>query len=212
MLAKLEAMGELDNTYIIYTADHGMAIGRHGLQGKQNLYEHTWRVPLIVKGPGIKAGIARPGQHLPARRALHPLRSGRRRGAEDQPRARSFKPVLEGRAKTVRDVLYGVYCGGTKPGMRCVRKGDWKLIKYDVMDGTVRETQLFNLKDNPNEFIKQHGKGKQTNLAADPAHADKRREMEALLHAEMVRLDDPYRLWDLAAGNSPRRTDRSGDF
>ena len=49
-------MGELDNTYIFYTADHGMAIGRHGLQGKQNLYEHTWRVPFIVKGPGIKPG------------------------------------------------------------------------------------------------------------------------------------------------------------
>ena len=49
-------MGELDNTYIFYTADHGIAIGRHGLQGKQNLYQHTWRVPFIVKGPGIKPG------------------------------------------------------------------------------------------------------------------------------------------------------------
>ncbi|MCP3695966.1 MAG: sulfatase-like hydrolase/transferase, partial [Planctomycetaceae bacterium] len=56
VLKKLAAMGELDNTYIVYTADHGMAIGRHGLQGKQNLYEHTWRVPFIVKGPGIKPG------------------------------------------------------------------------------------------------------------------------------------------------------------
>ena len=56
VLAKLKAMGELDNTYIVYTADHGMAIGRHGLQGKQNLYEHTWRVPFVVKGPGIKPG------------------------------------------------------------------------------------------------------------------------------------------------------------
>ena len=45
-------MGELENTWIFYTSDHGIAIGRHGLQGKQNLYEHTWRVPLIVKGPG----------------------------------------------------------------------------------------------------------------------------------------------------------------
>jgi len=41
VLNKLEALGELDNTYIIYTSDHGIAIGRHGLQGKQNLYEHT---------------------------------------------------------------------------------------------------------------------------------------------------------------------------
>ena len=55
VLKKLEAMGELDNTYVIYTADHGMAIGRHGLQGKQNLYDHTC-IPFIVKGPGIEAG------------------------------------------------------------------------------------------------------------------------------------------------------------
>ena len=65
----------------------------------------------------------------------------------------SFKPVLEGKQPTVRDVLYGVYSGGTKPGMRCVKKGDWKLIKYDVLDGTVRETQLFNLAENPDEFL-----------------------------------------------------------
>ena len=56
VLKQLEADGELDNTYIIYTADHGMSIGRHGLMGKQNLYQHTWRVPFIVKGPGIAAG------------------------------------------------------------------------------------------------------------------------------------------------------------
>ena len=53
-------MGELKNTYIIYTADHGMAIGRHGLQGKQNLYDHTWRVPFIVKGPGVKSEVGCP--------------------------------------------------------------------------------------------------------------------------------------------------------
>jgi hypothetical protein len=111
---------------------------------------------------------------------------------------RSIKPVLEGKKNIVRDVLFGVYCGGTKPGMRSVKKGDWKMIKYDVMNGAVQQTQLFNLAKNPNEFLAEHGKNDPAlrNLADDPAHAEKRAEMEALLLAEMRRLDDPYRLWN----------------
>ena len=114
----------------------------------------------------------------------------------------SFKPVLEGKKSTVRDVLYGAYCGGTKPGIRCVRSGDWKLIKYDALDGKVRETQLFNLADNPNEFLPQHRRENplETDLAESPKYADRRRELEALLLGEMKRLDDPYRLWDQAGG------------
>lgn len=50
-------MGELVNTYIIYTADHGMAIGRHGLPGKQNLCEHTWCVPMVVMGEILRVGL-----------------------------------------------------------------------------------------------------------------------------------------------------------
>ena len=152
VLAKLKAMGELENTYIIYTADHGMAIGRHGLQGKQNLYEHTWRVPFVVKGPGIKPGSRAAGNIylLDVLATLCDL-TGVTPPASNE--GLSFKPVLEGKQPTVRDVLFGVYNGGTKPGMRSVKKGDWKLIKYDVMNGAVRETQLFNLAENPDEFL-----------------------------------------------------------
>jgi len=211
VLKKLEAMGELDNTYIIYTADHGMAIGRHGLQGKQNLYEHTWRVPFIVKGPGIKPGSRAIGNIylldlLPTFCDLAGLRR------PDFVEGASFKPVLEGNKEIVRDVMYGVYNGGTKPGMRCVKRGDWKLIKYDVLDGKVRETQLFNLKDNPDELLSEHRSEQltaltgvapephQTNLASDPAYADRLTEMEDLLLAEMRRLDDPWRLWNQPDG------------
>lgn len=197
VLAKLEAMGELDNTYIFYTADHGIAIGRHGLQGKQNLYEHTWRVPFIVKGPGIKPGSRVPGD-IYLLDAVATLCDVAGIAAPESNEGLSFKPVLEGKQQSMRDVMYGAYCGGTKPGMRCVKQGDWKLIKYDGMNGTVRETQLFNLAANPHEFLQEHGKTDpmQTNLAADPQHAAKLKEMEALLLAEMRRLHDPYRFWD----------------
>lgn len=207
VLEKLEAMGELDNTYIFYTADHGIAIGRHGLQGKQNLYEHTWRVPFIVKGPGIKPGSRVKG-NIYLLDVLATLCDLTGVPAPESNEGLSFKPVLEGKRQTMRDVFYGVYNGGTKPGMRSVKKGDWKLIKYDVLDGQVRETQLFNLAENPYEFLEQHHDPKvmalsgetpakqQRNLADDPRYADKLAEMEALLLAEMRRLDDPYRLWN----------------
>ena len=194
-------MGELENTYIIYTADHGMAIGRHGLQGKQNLYEHTWRVPFIVKGPGIKPGSRAQGNVylLDTLATLCNL-------ANIKPPATnegiSLKPVLMGHKQTIRDTLYGVYSGGTKPGIRSVRHGEWKLIKYDVMNGTVRKTQLFNLNKNPHEFINEHNilnsdnSSLLMNLSDSLKFTAKRKEMEALLLKEMKRLDDPYRLWD----------------
>ncbi|WP_321373371.1 sulfatase-like hydrolase/transferase [uncultured Draconibacterium sp.] len=197
VLKKLEEMGELENTYIIYTADHGIAIGRHGLMGKQNLYEHCWRVPFIVNGPGIKAGTRVEGNIylldvLPTLCELAGI------AQPETVQGKSFKPVLDSGESTIRDVMYGVYAGGTKPGMRSVRKGDWKLIKYDMMDGAVRETQLFNLAENPNEFLPEHGKNgeMETDLAENPKYADKLAEMEALLLKQMEEHNDPYRLWD----------------
>src|SRR5699024_1231334 len=43
-------------TIIVYTSDHGLACGQHGLIGKQNLYDHSIRIPFIIKGPDIEAG------------------------------------------------------------------------------------------------------------------------------------------------------------
>ena len=207
VLEKLKKMGELENTYIFYTADHGIAVGRHGLMGKQNLYEHSWRVPFIVSGPGIKPGTRAPGNGylldvLPTLCDLTGV------SIPDTAQGKSLKPVLTGKVESVRKVMYGAYCGGTKPGMRSVRKGDWKLIKYDVLDGEVRQTQLFNLKQNPEELLVEHQdknviaktgnkpKKKQINLASEAKYAKKLKEMEALLLSEMKRLEDPYRFWD----------------
>ncbi len=207
VLTKLEKMGELENTYVIYTADHGIAIGRHALMGKQNLYEHSWRVPYLAMGPGIVPGSRAPGDCylLDTLATLCDL-AGIEAPATNE--GISFKPVLTGERQSMRDTLYGVYNGGTKPGMRSVRRGDWKLIQVDAMEGAVRETQLFNLAENPDELLTEHHHPEvvaltgvqpaphQRNLAEDPAHAGKLAEMKAVLLAEMRKHDDPWRLWD----------------
>jgi choline-sulfatase len=199
VLKKLEDMGELDNTYIIYTADHGMSIGRHGLMGKQNLYQHTWRVPFIVKGPGIAAGKRVEG-NIYLLDVLATLCDLAGVTPPETNEGTSFKPVLTGEKKVIRDVLYGTYAGGAKPGMRAVKQGDWKLIQYESADGKSKHAQLFNLAENPHELLPEHGK---PNLADDPKHADKLKEMRALLLSEMRRLDDPWRFSNQPSDDLP---------
>lgn len=56
VLEALEKSGKADNTVVIFTADHGLSVGNHGLMGKQNAYEHSTRVPFFISGKGIPAG------------------------------------------------------------------------------------------------------------------------------------------------------------
>jgi len=201
----LRKSGELENTYVVYTADHGIAVGRHGLLGKQNLYEHTWRVPFIVRGPRIRSGSRASGyiyllDVLPTFCDLASIE------IPSTVEGKSFRSVLEGEKPRIRDILYGTYSGGTKPGMRAVKTDGWKLIRYDVLDGKVRETQLFDLRKNPHELLAEHRTdaltkllgitptAEQIDLAESPKHATKRDELERLLEAEMKRLGDPYEL------------------
>ena len=119
-------------------------------------------------------------------------------------------PFSWARRTECADALYGAIAED-QAGNALVRKDDWKLIKYDGLEGKVRETQLFNLKDNPHEFLAESHQAKikalsgaqpkkgQRNLANDPKHAAKLKEMEALLLSEMKRLDDPHRFWDQQA-------------
>jgi arylsulfatase A-like enzyme len=199
VLKKLKQTGELDNTYIFYTADHGISIGRHGLMGKQNLYQHTWRVPFIVKGPGIKPGSRIEG-NIYLLDVLATLCDLAGITPPETNEGLSFKPVLQGQTTTVRDTLYGAYSGGGKPGMRSVKNGDWKLIQYEAPDRSVMETQLFDLSKNPHELLLEHG---HPNLAKDPSHNAKLAEMQGLLLAEMRRLEDPWRFSNQPSDNLP---------
>lgn len=68
ILQSLHARGWARNTIVLYLSDHGLALGQHGLMGKQNLYEHSLRIPCVWRGPGIAPGQRSPrlAQHMDA--------------------------------------------------------------------------------------------------------------------------------------------------
>lgn len=166
LLATLEQTGKAKNTVVIFTSDHGLAIGSHGLLGKQNLYDHSMRPPLVMRGPGIPEG--KKSDALVYLFDIFPTVAELCRvklpaGVE----GKSLVPVMQGRADGVRDVIFGAY----RQFQRCVRTKDWKLIRYPH----INHTQLFDLKADPDEII---------DLAKDPKHAARVKNMMTLLEAQ----------------------------
>jgi arylsulfatase A-like enzyme len=169
---QLKAMGEWDNTIVIFTGDNGLSLGEHGLFGKQNLYEFGgMHVPCVIAGPGIPKGRSDALVYL---MDLFPTLCDF--GGAKVPagvEGKSIAPILAGKATKVRDVLYTAY----RDCQRAVRDDRWKLIRYPLVD----KTQLFDLQSDPHEL---------TNLADKPEHAAKVAEMTALLKKEMERYGD----------------------
>ncbi|MBX3011642.1 MAG: sulfatase-like hydrolase/transferase [Caldilineaceae bacterium] len=166
VLATLQATGQWENTIIVYMADHGLALGQHGLLGKQNLYDHSIRVPLLLQGPGIAAGnrvdalthsydlyptlCALAGMPIPAH-------------VEGQ----SLLPLIDGAPGRAQ------VCTVYKDLMRSLRQGNWKLIRYyhsRQNQAGVDQIQLFNLADDPWE---QH------NRAAEPSQQTRIQELSS---------------------------------
>jgi arylsulfatase A-like enzyme len=159
---------------VIFSSDQGLAVGgRHGLMGKQNLYEHV-KPPLIFAGPGIPHGQSDALVYL---HDLFPTicdLAGAPTPAVVE--GRSLLPVIRGRQARVRDRLFGAY----RDCQRMVRDERWKLLEYNA--GGERNTQLFDLQNDPDELH---------NLAADPQQAEQLARLRALLVAAQKQFDDP---------------------
>lgn len=174
ILQALGETGQADNTIIVFTADNGLAVGRHGLLGKQNLYEHSERMPLIFTGPGIRPGSSQALAYL-----LDVFPTTCQLAGVPIPKeveGRSLAPVLARKKEQVRDYLFGAY----RNVQRMVRDQRWKLIKYHVAG--VKTTQLFDIHADPWEL---------KNLADDPAAAPVRDRLETLLKKARAEFDDP---------------------
>lgn len=155
VMETLEKRGDIENTIIVFSGDNGLALGQHGLMGKQSLYDHSVRVPLIFAGPGIpKAERCESLCYLidiyPTLCDLVGLPT------PESVEGKSLMAALQDSDVQVRDHLLLAYCHQ----MRAVREGDLKLIETVV--NRHRTTQLFNLKEDPWEL---------NNLAHSPQHA-----------------------------------------
>jgi arylsulfatase A-like enzyme len=138
----LDDSGQRENTIVIFTADHGLAIGSHGLVGKQNMYEHTINVPLILAGAGISAGQQRTAQcYL---RDLFPTICELAGLAAPPVDGQSLVPVLRGEKQEIYPFIIGYF----QDSQRMIREGHWKLAWYPK----INRWQLFNVADDPNEL------------------------------------------------------------
>ena len=166
--------GWADKTIVIYSSDQGLAVGgRHGLMGKQNLYEHV-KPPLIFAGPGIPHGQSDALVYLydlfPTICDLADTKT------PSVVEGRSLLPVVMGEQARVRDWLFGAY----KNCQRMVRDERWKLIEYNA--GGTRNTQLFDLQNDPDELH---------NLATDPQHVEHLKKLRSVLVKAQKEFGDP---------------------
>jgi choline-sulfatase len=121
----LEKAGVGDNTIIVFTSDHGLALGRHGLMGKQSMFEHSLRVPFVISGPKIPQGkVIDERIYLQDAVATSLDIAGADRDGID---FKSLRPLMEGTAKKHYDAIYGAYEIGSQ---RAVIDGKDKLILY----------------------------------------------------------------------------------
>ncbi len=172
VLDALDASPHAANTIVVFSADSGVARGSHGLIGKQNLYEHSVRVPLIISGPNIPAGKTSSAlcylfDVLPTLGNLCGV------PAPSTSEGLDFTAVLRDPTKPARSQLLFAY----RDVQRALCDTRWKLIRYPQVD----QTQLFDLENDPNET---------TNLADRPEHVAKVAALTELLRQQQKNFGD----------------------
>jgi arylsulfatase A-like enzyme len=154
IIAALEATDQLQHTLIVFTSDHGLSVGSHGLRGKQNMYTHTIGVPLLMRGPGVPS--QQQTEALCNLRDIFPTLCDLCGidGPGDAIDGRSLLPLLQDAQAVIHPFLTGYFRGS----QRMIRKGQWKYVDYPEA-GT---EQLFHLASDPDEI---------QNLAEDDSKA-----------------------------------------
>ncbi|RYG75515.1 DUF229 domain-containing protein [bacterium] len=191
ILEAVEKSGQADNTLIIFTADHGLALGRHGFMGKQSLYDHSTRVPLILSGPGVPAG-GRVQAPVYFQDTMATALEAAGAAKTDHVEFHSLLPLLQPDAAQAKDKGRKAIYGSDPERQRSITVDGWKLLVYP----TARVLRLYHLAGDPLEM---------KDLAADPEQKDRMASLFQALRDEQAALDDPLdlKLMDPAIIKSP---------
>lgn len=162
IIAAIDASNQTDSTIIAFASDHGLAMGSHGLRGKQNMYEHTIRVPMIFAGPGVPKekqwqGHAYLRDVFPTLLELTGL-------PPIQCDGKSQVPVMHGQTPSIYEFTVGYF----RNSQRMIRTDQWKFIEYPL----INQTQLFDLR---HDLLEQH------DLSHLPEHASLKKKLAGKL-------------------------------
>ncbi|HET6251316.1 MAG TPA: sulfatase-like hydrolase/transferase [Tepidisphaeraceae bacterium] len=159
VIKTLEDAGLRDNTLVIYTGDHGLAIGSHGLFGKQNIYDHSQRIPLIFNGPQIPKA-ANSDAFVYGFDIFPTICEILGVTPPDSVEGKSLAGIIAGREKQLRDSAFYAYdrlhapSDGVHKDMRAIQRavhdGRWKYHHYLVKGQ--KTTLLFDMKNDPFEI------------------------------------------------------------
>lgn len=151
IIDKLKEKGLYEDTIIVFSGDNGLAVGQHGLMGKQSNYEHSIRVPLIFCGPGIPKGkvVNEYAYLFDIYPTLIDLVGGEK---PDSVEGKSLVNTINNEEEVYKYMYFGF-----TDRIRTVKDKKYKLIEYR---GDVKETQLFNLENDPYETINLYGDNK----------------------------------------------------
>ncbi len=182
MVGAVEERGLLDDTIVVFAGDNGLALGRHGLMGKQSTYEHSVRVPLVFAGPGVPAGATSDAfvylfDVFPTLCELMGI------GSPDTVEGTSLVPAMTDPGAGPRDDLYFGY----GELVRSVKSRSHKLICYAYE--SQNHVQLYDLAADPAET---------RNVAGLPEHAEAFRSLLARVEELRDAWDDRQSEWGRA--------------
>jgi uncharacterized sulfatase len=207
LLAELDRQGIADRTLVLFTSDHGYNIGHHSVHGKGNAYwvagglqrvprrpnmwDHSIRVPLIVRGPGVATDAVATGAVSNIDTYATMLDAvGVPAPADWKHEGTSFAPLMRDPATPGRDIIFAQYdlhnYGSAR--MRMARTEQWKLVRH--YEGKMLD-EMYDLTADPGEEQNLFPFREDAKYPLNPKAAAVAQELDSQLYAWMAQINDP---------------------